>query len=333
MANADLARLLKLVNEHKPKLVVLDTLADVFGGNEIVRAEARQFIAMLRRLALAHDLAVVLIAHPSLAGMNSGTGASGSTGWSNSVRSRLYLDGIKGENGSAIDPDLRVLTVKKTNYGPPGLELKLRYMLGRFVPVEGQGKPTGFDKIACDTKVERVFLDLLEAFMAQGRDVSPNVSNRYAPAVFEKHPNADGVSKREFGGAMERLLTAQAHPRRNSRAEFEALFQARDLTLRRRTMSLRTAFGRPSDGLRTLCFALPLIPPGRANTPLRVRTLRGFRACSAGELRMVGANYLARRARMLSVSFRKASVRLLDSGSNENKPNCPMCPALSCCRG
>ncbi|MFI5016060.1 MAG: AAA family ATPase [Hyphomicrobiales bacterium] len=74
----------------KPALVVLDTLADLFGGEENHRTHARQFVGLLRGLTLQHETTVLLLAHPSLSGMSSGAGTSGSTAWSNSVRSRLY---------------------------------------------------------------------------------------------------------------------------------------------------------------------------------------------------------------------------------------------------
>ena len=68
-----------LAQRIKPRLVVLDALADVFGGEENARAQARQFIGLLRGLAIDHNLAVALIAHPSLTGISSGSGTSGST--------------------------------------------------------------------------------------------------------------------------------------------------------------------------------------------------------------------------------------------------------------
>jgi hypothetical protein len=101
--------LVRIVKRVKPVLVILDTLADVFGGNEIVRAEARQFISQLSGLAIDNDLAVILLAHPSLTGINSGTGTSGSTAWSNSVRSRLYFNRAKDQYGEELDPTARVL--------------------------------------------------------------------------------------------------------------------------------------------------------------------------------------------------------------------------------
>jgi hypothetical protein len=33
----------------------------------------------------------MLLSHPSLTGINSGTGLSGTTGWHNSVRARMYF--------------------------------------------------------------------------------------------------------------------------------------------------------------------------------------------------------------------------------------------------
>jgi RecA-family ATPase len=175
----------------------------VFAGNEIARQEARQFVGVLRGMAIAEETAVALLAHPSLAGMANGSGTSGSTAWSNSVRSRLYLETIKDDDGKEIDADLRVLRVKKSNYGPTGSEIRLRWSNGCFVRETPAG---GFDKLVADTKAERVFLDLLGKLSAQGRDVSSKPSQSYAPAVFEKHPNAEGIRKREFASAMERLL-------------------------------------------------------------------------------------------------------------------------------
>jgi len=80
--------------EVNPTVIILDMLADLLPGNENDRAQARQFAGLLRGLAIRHDCAVLLLAHPSLSGLNSGSGTSGSTGWNNSVRSRLYFERI-----------------------------------------------------------------------------------------------------------------------------------------------------------------------------------------------------------------------------------------------
>jgi RecA-family ATPase len=74
-----------MVGAMAPALVIVDTISDAFGGNENSRSEVRQFVGMLRALAMDADCAILLLAHPSVAGLNSGTGLSGSTAWNNSV--------------------------------------------------------------------------------------------------------------------------------------------------------------------------------------------------------------------------------------------------------
>jgi RecA-family ATPase len=66
-------------------------VADVFGGSEIDRSQVRQFVALTRQIAIAANGYVIMSAHPSLAGINSNNGLSGSTQWHNSVRARGYL--------------------------------------------------------------------------------------------------------------------------------------------------------------------------------------------------------------------------------------------------
>ena len=94
----------------------LDTSADMFGGDEISRTQVRQFVGMLRGVCTRCKVSIILLAHPSLSGMASGSGTSGSTAWHNSVRSRLYLK----EDGEA-----RLLEFKKSNYGPKGQPMRL----------------------------------------------------------------------------------------------------------------------------------------------------------------------------------------------------------------
>lgn len=120
------ALIMRHVLEKKIGLLVLDTIADLFGGNEIIRAQVNYFIkatcgAFIKR---AKDegfvLTVILLSHPSQAGRNSGSGESGSTAWNNAVRARLYL--TRPEDGL---PEQRVLTRKKSNYSASGDDVKI----------------------------------------------------------------------------------------------------------------------------------------------------------------------------------------------------------------
>lgn len=203
------ARLNATIEAHKPALVVLDNLADIYGANENIRGLARQFVGMLRGLAIEHDCAILLLSHPSLTGISSGTGTSGNTAWNNSVRSRLYLKRQHDDPSEITDPDFRKLVSMKANYAPTGGEVGMRWELGRFVPTETPATATGsIDRAAIQSKSERVFLALVHRFNEEGRNISPSPSANYAPLIFAKNPQSEGVTKRQFEIAMDTLLSA-----------------------------------------------------------------------------------------------------------------------------
>ena len=200
------AALVDKVRAIRPRLLIIDNLADAFAGNENSRPQARQFVGMLRGLAIECEMAVLIIAHPSLTGLSSGSGTSGSTAWSNSVRARLYLDRAKSDQGDEPDPDLRILRVMKANYAATGAEIRMRWQAGRFkIEAGGAG---AFDRIALEAKAERVFLTILKRLAATGRYVSPNRGPTFAPSEFAKQPDRDGCTKEGLDRAMQRLLAA-----------------------------------------------------------------------------------------------------------------------------
>jgi RecA-family ATPase len=197
------SRIHKTVCETKPKTLVIDTSADVFAGNENDRTQVCQFVGQLRRLAIDGNCSVLLCSHPSLTGINSGSGLSGSTGWHNSVRARMFFRTAVTEKGEEPDPELRELLFMKSNYGPIGAKVLLRWKNGVFAPEPGQGT---IEKAAAERTAEHLFLSLLDRF--------PNVSNKsgvsYAPALFAKEPEAIAakVSKEALANAMRRLFAA-----------------------------------------------------------------------------------------------------------------------------
>lgn len=191
--------------DETPALIVIDTLADVYPANENDRAKVRQFIGILSGLALNRDCAVLLLGHPSLTGLSSGTGSSGSTAWNNSVRSRLYLSRIT-DAGYEMDPDRRVLTTMKANYGRIGGETHMKWTNGVFIAEQAE---QGLDAMAAGAKAQRVFMKLLATFTAQGRQVNHAGGPNYAPKQFAEHPDSEGMTKRAFKAAMEGLLAAE----------------------------------------------------------------------------------------------------------------------------
>ncbi|MCW8057673.1 AAA family ATPase [Agrobacterium tumefaciens] len=196
--------LMKTISEFalqwKPRLIVFDTAADLFGGDEIKRGQVRQFIGMLRALAISVDCAVILLAHPSVQGMQSGTGSSGSTAWNNSVRSRLYL--TRPESKDA-DPDLRILKTMKINYGKTGAETKMKWKEGVFVLDDG--KPSA-GSVMIAARAERVFRDAISAMNRSGERVAKTKGVNYAPKVISERPEAKGLSVKTLEAAMHQLF-------------------------------------------------------------------------------------------------------------------------------
>lgn len=189
--------------DKSPRLVVLDTAADLFGGVEIDRGQVRQFIGMLRNLAIMNNCAVLLLSHPSASGMQSGSGTSGSTAWNNSVRSRLYLT---RPDGRGADPDTRVLKTMKSNYGKVGGEITMRWQDGVFVLDNGKAAKNSAAALA---HADRVFLEMLAMFTEEGRDVGASTSGVYAPKIMAEHAKSDGLSKADFKAAMDRQFQAK----------------------------------------------------------------------------------------------------------------------------
>lgn len=193
------------------QFVVLDTAADLFGGNENVRPQVRQFINLLARLAIEIDGAALLCAHPSASGMSSGEGSGGSTAWNNTVRSRLYLkrfDANDEDAGGDVD-DLRILTRKKANYARTGEEIVIRWQDWAFVSVSGAGAQDTVARIEQskrEREAEQTFLDGLDKLHEQGRNASDSKNaHNYAPKVVAKMPSC-GFKVRDLTAAMDRLL-------------------------------------------------------------------------------------------------------------------------------
>ena len=110
-----------------PVAVTIDTVADTYAGNEIDRQQVTQFLKMGQRLAHKANCSVGFIAHPSVSGMASGSGISGSTGWHNKVRARAYMTTVEE------DEDLREIRFLKNNYGRQGDAIMVRWQQGVFV--------------------------------------------------------------------------------------------------------------------------------------------------------------------------------------------------------
>jgi RecA-family ATPase len=198
-------QVIEQARDERAQLVIWDTVSDGFAGNENDRTQVRQFVqTALGSIVRAIDGTVVALAHPSRSGLKEGTGESGSTGWNGAFRARAFFARPQmGEGGEIEDSAARILSLKKSNYGPPVRDIKLRWRDGAFVfhPETGSS--------AYKLSADDIFLQLLDKMMAEGVTLSRlSKSSNYAPRLFANRPERAGYNKHAFTLAMERLFAA-----------------------------------------------------------------------------------------------------------------------------
>jgi len=192
----------------KPKNISVDTLSRAFAGSELDRVQVYAFAMHMQALAMVAGGSVSVLSHPSLSGIASGSGISGSTAWHGAFRFRQYLAGIKPEEGEQPDPDLRQLEFKKNQYGPTAETITLRYERGLFLPISGVGT---LDKRAAERKADDMFVSLLAKLNKRNEIISSKIgAHMFAPTVFAKEPDAKAahLKKKDFEDAMGRLFDA-----------------------------------------------------------------------------------------------------------------------------
>src|SRR5262245_14410454 len=179
-------RLLQATGDIKPVMIGIAASANVFAGDENNRSQVQQFINLTTRLAIVANGALVLITHPSITGINTGSGLSGSTQWHNAVRARFFLKSPKAEPGELPDNELREIEFKKNQYGAMAENIPLRWQDGMFLPIDG----ATFNRAEQEVRADEVFLELLRRFSTENRYVSSSQGPTYAPALFAKEDKA-----------------------------------------------------------------------------------------------------------------------------------------------
>jgi hypothetical protein len=111
----------------------------------------------------------------------------------------------KTSDGPELNKNLRTFQGMKANYGECGGKIDLEWKNGVFVPVN---QPSGFSKLAAEQKADEVFLTILKRFNKQNRNASDKRGTSYAPAIFAEQPDAQGITAKQFKGAMDRLWQA-----------------------------------------------------------------------------------------------------------------------------
>ncbi|WP_159717726.1 AAA family ATPase [Geminicoccus flavidas] len=182
------------------RLVVVDTTAQTFGGNENDRAQVTFYVNALRRMAKEIDGTVLLLSHPP----KSDAKYSGSTAWDGTVRARCFLaeEEINGEVQ-------RVFVLDKSNYSKRFRKEVVVDEYGVSHAVDEAARTMG-EKVAermAQGKARAAFLDALDRLTAQGRPVSHSErAGNYAPKVMVDAGLNDGCTVKQLATVMNVLL-------------------------------------------------------------------------------------------------------------------------------
>jgi RecA-family ATPase len=190
---ATYVKLFETIRDFGAQLIVLDSLHDLFAGNENVRYQVRSFVNALTAVALEINGAVVVVAHPSRTGIATGTGDSGSTGWGNSVRSRLYL------THPDKDSDTRTLSVMKANWTRAGEKIEIQYQDGAFAPTEGGG-------IVDRLEIERKLLAAAEEYVRLAKIAADPAAHTSLISRALKRPELKGAKYEDVVSAQQKLI-------------------------------------------------------------------------------------------------------------------------------
>ena len=199
------------VERIKPKTLVIEPLNEVFDGDEMIRRQARQFVANLRILAIKYDMAVLVAAHPSTASVKERNPGAGSNGWGAIMRARWWLEVIYGEDRKDTG-ERKLHRMKITGARNDRVPIELTVGLGGvLVPKTRPEVPPDAGLNAVLAKIERdkqEFLGLVTKYERQGRPLSPNPAARsnYAPKAIVKAEG--GTNRRDREAALERTMNA-----------------------------------------------------------------------------------------------------------------------------
>jgi len=206
-----LAHIAGEVARIRPKLVILDNLAQMFHGDLSDTTCATIFANRMAGISLEHDCVFYMNAHTP----KSGAEYFGAVAWNNAVRARYFME--SETEADPVNPDRRKPTGRtflsrgKANYGERTGAMILRWHDNALVRDDA---PRTFAEHAAAGErakvVDDILLDGLRELSERrlGASHSKRASN-YLPKLLEQHGLAGGISRKELGAGLERLIFAK----------------------------------------------------------------------------------------------------------------------------
>jgi RecA-family ATPase len=203
-----LGELREMANDLAVRVVILDNIAHLFGGNENDRHHVTVFVNAVA--GALPGCAVILVGHPA---RSIGSEFSGSSAWEAVTRTRLYLGSHLPDQKPAADEepddDVRYLARRKANYSAKDWR-RFTFRAGVLVP-DSVDPSSGMVAVLRERGAERVVLHGLQRLIAMKLDASEASSTRrYLPTMLLEFKLNEGMSKAELAQAMRRLMTSGA---------------------------------------------------------------------------------------------------------------------------
>jgi RecA-family ATPase len=193
------------VNDLKADVLVLDNIAQVYGGALNDPHQVTMFVNALVGLVTDRPFAPVLLGHVA---KSPGSEFSGSAAWENAVRMRWYLgptlpDQKQGDE-PADNPDVVYLARRKANFTGKDW-LRLKFQAGVLVPDMPQGGR--FDQAYRDDAADRVVLSAMTKLSAMGITATDGkTSPDYLPKQVLAKKLGENHTREELTSAMNRLM-------------------------------------------------------------------------------------------------------------------------------
>lgn len=200
------AELQAQVNDYKADVLVLDNIAQVFGGNENDRHHVTAFLNGIVGLVRDRPFCPIILGHIAKSPTSE---FSGSTAWENAARMRWYLaDKLPDEGGA--DPTepataRRFLCKRKTNYSAQDY-VEFAFENGVLAPAaqgEAEHDSSGYLRKA---QARRVVQSAVELLAARGIHCSDEPGRNYLVSKVLEFRLSEGLNKQQLVAGMADLI-------------------------------------------------------------------------------------------------------------------------------
>lgn len=194
------------VNDLKIDVLILDNLAQIFGGNESDRHHATVFVNALAGIVRGRPFAPILLGHTARA---QGSEFSGSAAWENACRMRWYLGSTLPDQKPDTDDenlDVVYLCRRKANYTGKDWR-RLQFRNGVLVPEDPAIVGPSYSQAHRDEAAEELVIAGMRKLAEMGiQPTDGKTSPDYLPSQLIAKRLHGAHTKAELTGAMNRLM-------------------------------------------------------------------------------------------------------------------------------